>query len=440
MRTKSTKNRMVLGMAIFAVMLFSCLLPIQTASAESSPPTPFDGRILTPNLTDDVSDWVEIAQSGKNSLIVRKNFINIYQTLTQSNKVYYNDPAFQYTAFGTTSNYMTSNVRTKINEWFNGNAPATSQADRLPSTARLRSFTMQNNAASVLGTCSTHQAVVNGFSMPGANRQSTGLDVAFALSYGESANFLSLVHFLRNEYIANRPSNAIAVKNYNKISIPVGNNYLAFAWLRSPGDVAKSAGSLESKKSPTVVAGRAFQMDILPLPGRVDYGLIYPAVWVDQGIFTLTTAKITVRHRDAATQALLEPEVVHTVPAPGNYGPYNAKTFAGYGAGTLASGSAPASGTVKANESKIITYQYTKQATQNQVIYHPNGAPGNINVVNVNTNTNYTIVSQNYTWSGRTFKGWNTQPNGSGTQYANGNVIKVNANIILYAQWSPTVM
>jgi len=40
--------------------------------------------------------------------------------------------------------------------------------------------------------------------------------------------------------------------------------------------------------------------------------------------------------------------------------------------------------------------------------------------------------------SGFTFAGWNTSANGSGTSYSQGNTFIINANTILYAQWTPT--
>jgi uncharacterized repeat protein (TIGR02543 family) len=39
--------------------------------------------------------------------------------------------------------------------------------------------------------------------------------------------------------------------------------------------------------------------------------------------------------------------------------------------------------------------------------------------------------------SGFTFAGWNTSANGSGTSYSQGNTFTINANIILYAVWTP---
>jgi uncharacterized repeat protein (TIGR02543 family) len=41
--------------------------------------------------------------------------------------------------------------------------------------------------------------------------------------------------------------------------------------------------------------------------------------------------------------------------------------------------------------------------------------------------------------SGFTFAGWNTAANGSGTSYSQGNTFTINANTILYAQWTPVI-
>jgi hypothetical protein len=71
------------------------------------------------------------------------------------------------------------------------------------------------------------------------------------------------------------------------------------------------------------------------------------------------------------------------------------------------------------------------------VIYEPNGGTGNVNVVSVPQNSNYTIVNQGYTRVRYEFIGWNTRSDGLGTYYLNGQVIFVTNNIILYAQWRP---
>ena len=71
------------------------------------------------------------------------------------------------------------------------------------------------------------------------------------------------------------------------------------------------------------------------------------------------------------------------------------------------------------------------------VIYDPNGGVGTTNVIPVPANTYYMIQSQGYwhTNSNLVFDGWNTMPNGTGTNYNNGNTVYMNNNLILFAKW-----
>jgi uncharacterized repeat protein (TIGR02543 family) len=56
-----------------------------------------------------------------------------------------------------------------------------------------------------------------------------------------------------------------------------------------------------------------------------------------------------------------------------------------------------------------------------------------------NSGTSVTILgnSGSLAKTGFTFAGWNTAANGSGTSYSQGNTLTINANIILYARWTP---
>jgi hypothetical protein len=269
---------------------------IFTASTKTPPapiitnPVVVDGRILTPDMTGDISDWVEIAQVGDFSLIVRKNFVNIYMHDVMYGTVVRDNPATQTTngyakSPNTSSNYMDSGPRDKVNQWFNGTAPG--DADKLPADARLRDYTVQTTTKYHLGTCTTHLSVVDGYSKPTHYQAGIGNDVAFLLSYGESASFLSKIHYLRgnfvnNVYVGNQPSNPIAQKNYDKVSIP--NLYLYGMWLRSLGDVAGTVGFLDSDFDP-YVGGRVFQSKHVAGNVNTGKGLIYPALWVGSGIF-----------------------------------------------------------------------------------------------------------------------------------------------------------
>ena len=240
-------------------------------------PTGLDGRILTPAKTGDTVNWIELARNGNYALIVRAAYINIHPNRVMSGKTIWDDPNWQYTSFGSTLNYMTAanSVRMKLNAWFNGTAQG--EAEKLPANARLRNFTVQTNVSQAMGTSSWPASVNDGFSKPTRTLLRTGDDIAFALSYGESASFLSLLHFLRGVYIANQPSSAAAQANYAKISIPLSYAYYGM-WLRSPGDLPNTAAFLCSTFS-QAVPGRVFQEQ---LSGR---GLLYPALWVDEYIF-----------------------------------------------------------------------------------------------------------------------------------------------------------
>ena len=395
------------------------------------PPQPVvvDGRVLTQKQTGDISEWVEIAKSDGFSLIVRKNFIN-------QQEFNYNNPLWQSVnyAYDFKSNeYLTSRVRHYINHWFNIGTPIPNNLnipgvyDVLPWDARMRKYTVQNTAAYNIGTSTTKAALTDGFGRPSVYQVGIGDDVAFALSYGEAANFLSKVHYVRGVSPALQPSNLLAEKNYNKINFPPGNSH--GMWLRSPGDVKETAATLSNN----TYHGAVFQYHV-SATATTARGFIYPAVWVGSGIFGEEEATINEFHRDAVTGNLLEPQGVHPV-APGSYGPYNAKTFAGYGAGYLASYSDPHQGTIRDGETINITYLYPPDSGQVFVIYTPNGGEGMVNIVPVPRNSYYTIVDQGYTMYLYNFANWNTLPNGLGLVYENGDRIFVTDTIVLYAQW-----
>jgi hypothetical protein len=322
------------------------------------------------------------------------------------------------------NNYLSSNPRNKINAWFNGCAPAA--GDNLSKTSRLRSYAVQQNAKYVLGTCCNPDKSMNdGLSRPTIYQVGIGDDIAFALSYPEAASFASKAHFMRKMDPAIQPSSAIAYDNYKKISIPATYSY--GMWLRSPGDSNGTAGFLSNT---SYAGGAVFQAGVLNNSGSI--GLVYPALWVGEGVFG-NKAIINVYHRDAETDELLEEENYSV--KPGNYGPYNARTFTGYGNGQLASYSDPHVGVVNADETKNVTYLYPPIGETLYITYDPNNGEGLTNIVPVTKNTYYTIVSQGFTNGSLVFKNWNTKANGKGIEYNNDVTIFVTDNIILYAQW-----
>jgi len=230
-----------------------------------------DGEILGTDKTGDTSEWIRIATSGAYSLIVRKNYISIYNGK-------HGQYDWNYAAFGLNTNYNHSEnqVRPAINAWFKN--AATGDKDNLPANARLRNYTMQNNAAQKLGEGSSLAGMFNAFSKPTTTQIPSGDDVAFALSYTEAANFCSKTHDIRpiTDNLEVKPSAAQAIFNFGRLNIPQVYEY--GMWLRTPGDISGTAGALD-------YTGRAFQFHISPSTSN-ERGLVYPALWVKSTIFT----------------------------------------------------------------------------------------------------------------------------------------------------------
>ena len=238
------------------------------------------GGVLGPDKTGDTVDWIEIARNGDYSLIVRSKYINIHTSSS-----YLNNPAWQYTAFGSTNNYATSTVKARINDWFNNRAPGS--ADKLAADARLRQFTVQNNALSKPGSGAGDGGFTDGFSKPSASKLATGEDVAFALSFGEAAHFVSTSY--GTTFSGGPYANSVveAHDNYKKLSTPLDPFGI---WLRSKGSNTTFPTASTIYTAPVVdpshSAGMVYQFHIDPnTTGGLERGLIYPAVWVDRGIF-----------------------------------------------------------------------------------------------------------------------------------------------------------
>ena len=369
-RLNTTRRRPV-NAILALVMLLSLAIPAQPAFAASISEIPVGvtGRLLTPDQSGDTSNWVEIARSDDYSLIVRQQFININQAASVRN-----EPIFQFSVFGLTNDYRGSNLQANVNNWFNGNAAGA--ADNLPSNARLRSFTVQSDAVSKLGTSGTKASIANGLSIPSAKQVGTGNDIAFVLSYSESANFLSNTHYVYDAVPVMQASPSQAYENFGRIALPT-ISYFHMS-LRSPGDSPANVSALSSHVSPS---GQCFQV-ALNVYGGSSLGLIYPALWVKSEIFN-TTGTVQVAHLDAANGSVLSFESF-TVPA-GAYGPYPPKVFNGYDNGVLLSYYDAASGTIKAGEVKTIIYQYSVKRVE-----------GTIQIMHVDLTTNTVLWTETF--------------------------------------------
>ena len=235
--------------------------PITTTGSASL----VDGRILDDAQTGD-GDWVEIARNGDYSLIIRKDFIKCYQDQNQTD--YWNWYAPQVTGddYGAPNNFL----RQEINKWFNmeinGNADG---RQVLAKDARLRNYTVQNNAYSTLGSSGKYPAsMTEGFSKPTSYQTGEGNDVAFALSWSEAASFCSASSRYRDEGTPMVYSDPVAAANYGKLS------NLHYIYLRSIGDISGMMATIFGGGSEP--QGQVFQS------GKA---YIHPALWVHGSIF-----------------------------------------------------------------------------------------------------------------------------------------------------------
>jgi len=227
------------------------------------------GRVLPAAKAGDSSDWVEIATSGGYSLIVRANYLNVY-----AGAGHYNDFTWQAIGYGATNAYGSSAERNAINAWFAGTASG-SAVDNLSANAKLRNFTVKNDAKTVLGTDnSASGGLTNGFSKPSTTKLPYGDDVSFALSNCEFANFVSK-QYASSSGGSIATSSQAAINNFGRVVIP--QTYAYGMWGRTPGDPSDSAGALD-------YTGRAFRFHISITAGS-EKGLVYPALWVDSAIF-----------------------------------------------------------------------------------------------------------------------------------------------------------
>ena len=225
-------------------------------------PTIAGGRELTTDKTGDTAKWIEIATNGEYSLIVRADFLNFNTTQA-------GNPLFQTLPYGSNNNYLGSKVQKLVNDWFNGEGTG----DKLGASARLRSFTVANNAVTKLGTgCSETGGLDNGYSKPAAEKLATGNNVAFALSFGEAANFISKEYATTFTGGVYATSSSAAAANFGKLA-SYGQKH--GVWLRTPGTNSISASIIQD------TSGRVFQY----LIDDSSAALVYPALWVETAVF-----------------------------------------------------------------------------------------------------------------------------------------------------------
>ena len=247
------KSRRVTALMCVLTLMFTLVLPVQTASAAG--PAGVSNRVLSMSKAGDSSDWVEIAKSGDYSLILRKDVLPVG---------YVNFPKS-----GTNNNYTVSNARDVVNNWFK---------NTLSSSAKLRDFTVKHNALNDLGGFAS---TTYGLSTPNGMSARTGDDVAFLLSFAEAANFCSMQYGTSTTSWTKSPT--VARNNFAKLTqLPTSPPQRDFWWLRSAGFSNTNVCSVGTHSS--AMANTVWASSALSSSGAT-YVYIRPALWVGSGIF-----------------------------------------------------------------------------------------------------------------------------------------------------------
>ncbi|MCL2291456.1 MAG: InlB B-repeat-containing protein, partial [Candidatus Bathyarchaeota archaeon] len=249
--SKKRKNT-ILSITLTIFLLISIFPMIQLTTAATSA---VNGRTLTTAITDDTSEWIEIAKNGDYSLILRKD------VLTQTS------------AFTTVSDtrYSNSLVRPIVNTWF---------TSTLPANARLRSFTVEHNALTSLGSW---LVTGDGVSTPTGKQNGNGQDVAFLLSFAEAALFCSTQYAsgTGNSYTQ---SSSTATANFNKLTSLGNGQPSSHCWLRSPGNTGTSGQISTVGYGGFNTAGDQHGA-VNSYQGSSNVIHIRPALWVNSTIF-----------------------------------------------------------------------------------------------------------------------------------------------------------
>ena len=114
-------------------------------------------------------------------------------------------------------------------------------------------------------------------------------------------------------------------------------------------------------------------------------------------------------------------------------------TFNGWNTNSSETGTNYASGGKYTANANVTLYAKWTPVTYT-VTYNANGGSGAPSAQTKNHGVDLTLSSTKPTRTGYTFNGWNTNSSGSGTNYASGGKYTANANVTLYAKWTPNVL
>jgi len=327
----SKKKKNIFAIALVATLLVSAFMQIQVGFASGSV-IGVNGQTLSASKAGDTSDWIEIARSGDYSLILRKENLPNSRIPFATNYV----------------SYQSSDARGFVNNWFKNG---------LSSNARLRDFTVKNDALTNLGSFGS---TGSGISKPSPTLARTGDDVAFLLSFAEASLYCSKQYATSTTNFVNSPG--VAQSNYNKLIVPYGQQN-DFWWLRSPGATGTTTSSFGSHScvfTDTYMARLVYQSSTIG-----GYPFIRPALWVHSSIFSNANTDYVVQYCLAGTTQKLVSDKVVTGKPLGASVTETAITIPGYTAvaPTTLTKTLGASG-------NVFTFYYTADCAPVQYVVH----------------------------------------------------------------------
>jgi uncharacterized repeat protein (TIGR02543 family) len=170
----------------------------------------------------------------------------------------------------------------------------------------------------------------------------------------------------------------------------------------------------------------------------VKRNMVFYAQWLDGSTpqFTVTFNANGATGGAAPAQQTVYSGTSITIPGQGTLA-YSGKTFNGWNTQINGGGTNYAVGAAFTVTGHITLYAKWQSVIQYTVTYHANGAGGSApSAQTVDPGTVITLPGAgSMTNLGKTFEGWNTQTNGSGTSYEEGAAYTVNGNVTLYAKW-----
>ncbi len=126
----------------------------------------------------------------------------------------------------------------------------------------------------------------------------------------------------------------------------------------------------------------------------------------------------------------------NSIVLPANTFTYTGYEFVGWNTSSDGTGISYTNGQSITPLGNITLYaQWNKKEVYYTITFNANGGSGSMSSMTVNASSSVSLPSNKFTQSGYSFTGWNTEVDGSGVFYTNGQSLTLSDDLTLYAQW-----